>query len=268
MNKIIDFHTHVCYEKCYNDIMHKKNITTAICIPFELPIEKSNKDLVQIAGMTPKPLWCQTMLQFSSFVNEQWYQSISNQSQFIFVPWISILTDISKIKHTTWFQMSQIVKFIPVFDHVESIDIYVTKLSEMIEQLPQHIIMIHTGWGSSPRIWKSLIQNHPHKIFILAHLKEDTDDDNIARQEIMKLPNVYFEISYLSSPKRIEQYVKVFRFGNKLLFGSDWRSNADTCTLNWFINAIKLCPISQSEREKIFYTNAHELLNSIGIHVV
>jgi len=141
--------------------------------------------------------------------------------------------------------------------------ICIFKKDEIIGKLPHHIIMIHTGWDSSPSYYDNIIKHYPKKIFILAHMKEDNDSYNTNHIHILKkYNNVFIETSYLSSPKRITQYVNL-GFENKLLFGSDFRGIDDEVSLKWFVNAIELTSISKEAKEKILLKNAQKLLNSI-----
>lgn len=276
---IIDFHTHVLHS-WFSDLAI--GTERAITIPFEIPKGWTWRDMGVVAGMHSKPKkYLDWLINRLPLLNAEWYQQVQRINAnthnphvpLIFVPWISLTMNVEQIKKEEWFQKSQIVKFIPVFDDVHgttikdqaesSDDSFLLKMHRFVGQLPQKGIMIHTGWGSAPVYYNNLIGNYSDKIFILAHMKEDDDSDNIERQAIMtKYHNVYLEMSYLSSPKRLAQYVKK-GWGDRILYGSDWRSSEDECTLKWTIDAVKLAPISNEDRNRIFYGNAVDLLHKI-----
>jgi len=156
--------------------------------------------------------------------------------------------------------VGNIIKFIPVIDHFRY-NLYYFDLISAISSKPQNIVMIHTGWGSKVDRLGMVIKEFPEKTFVLAHMKEDDDEYNEDRKFMLdKFPNVYVEMSYLSSPKRLAQYVQM-GFEDRILFGSDFRTMADEPTLQWMIDAVNVAQISQEQKEKILYKNAKKLLN-------
>jgi hypothetical protein len=283
-----DFHTHTLSP----DYILPEAIG-AITIPMGAPPGYDWKSLMTISGMTAKPAeytdWLRAEL---PGVNARWYAETQRVNQilieqkddnvpfFYFVPWISLRTNIDAVRDEEWFQNSPIVKFIPVLDdipwmmynettHTSELepgrDSFAIEMHHIIAQLPQPAIMIHTGWGSAPAEYHNLIGNFPEKTFILAHLKEDDDSDNFERQSILnEFDNCFVEMSYLSSPKRITQYIKL-GYEDRILFGSDYRTVDDAPTLRWMLDAVKLAPISDEARRKIRYENARMLLERLGI---
>jgi predicted TIM-barrel fold metal-dependent hydrolase len=90
---------------------------------------------------------------------------------------------------------------------------------------------------------------------------EDGDDTfNDARKSVMKrFDNVYLETSYCTSPKRIAQYVEL-GFGDRMLFGSDFRTMQDESSLEWFELAITVARIGDDAKKAILHDNAARLL--------
>jgi len=129
----------------------------------------------------------------------------------------------------------------------------------MISKIENKIIMIHTGWGSKVSNLLKIIKNNKNKIFVLAHMKEDFDFYNSDRKKALYYENVYLEISYMSTPKRIRQYAEL-GYLDRILFGSDFRTFEDEITLKWYIYGIHSLGLSRSERDKIFYYNAYDLI--------
>lgn len=256
---IIDFHQHCVLSVDHiKDVMKRNNIEKSIQMPLDfggMPWQEA----VKHAGMNlkSKKYITQVLHQLPN-INQKAFNKVKGHDCFEFVPWISILTEIDEVSKFDWFKHSCIIKIIPVFDDVD--ENYVLKLHDLIENLPQHIVMIHTGWQSSPGLYNKLIAHYPDKIFILAHMKEDDDSDNADRIAIIKkYENAYLELSYLSSPKRLKQYVS-YGFEDQILFGSDFRTLGDEISLKWFLNAVTLCNFSEEITRKILYRNAKKLL--------
>ena len=104
-----------------------------------------------------------------------------------------------------------IIKLIPLFDNTTKS--YKAKLIDCVSNLKQKVVMIHTGWGNKSwgsglqsEVFPELLQKFPEKIFICAHMKEDTDLDNYRRLELLnKYSNFFVETSYVPHAKRIWQ---------------------------------------------------------------
>lgn len=256
--RIIDFHWHLVESlKIIQEIMKKFQIERIIGIPLDLG-NLSWSQVMKMVGMKPKSLEFQNaILKRLPEINQKAYNSIKHENTMIFAEWVS------PIAPRNLNSQAMIAKIIPPFDHIS--ENYYSQLLQLISNLNHPIIMIHTGWGSQVEPLNGIIEKFPKKRFVLAHLKEDDDNANFDRIAVMKrFSNVYLEMSYLSSPKRLGQYVKM-GFVDRILFGSDFRTQEDEPTLKWMINAVELADISNQDREKIWYTNADSLLKEWSI---
>jgi hypothetical protein len=232
--------------------MKKYGIERIVTIPLDFG-ELSWSQVMKMVGMKPKPAeFHNAILQRLPEINERAYKIVEKNKSMIFAEWVSPISTSLKTSQAL------IAKIIPPLDHIT--DTYYAQIIQLIANLPHQIIMIHTGWGSRVNPLIEIIEKFPMKKFVLAHLKEDDDTENFDRIAIMKqFSNVYLEMSYLSSPKRLAQYVKM-GFGDRILFGSDFRTLEDEPTLKWMINAVELADISNQDRERIWYSNADSLL--------
>lgn len=277
MYKIIDFHTHIFDKEFQNEFSYKNNIQNVISIPLSFPKGYTWNQLTEISGINFKPYRFVDFLKYDLFnVNKEHYKNTSEENRkydrdfYIFVPWISVLNDINSIKKSIWYNNTDILKFIPVFDnfYVSNsneviIEKYTNKINKNLSQVHQNIIMIHTGWGSSPIYFEDIIKKNSDKQIVLAHMKEDVDKDNTDRLYMLEnYENVYLEMSFISSPKRLKQYINK-GFGNKILFGSDCRSKDDLGTFLWMLDAIERSGIDDIQKNNILYENAKKILLNI-----
>jgi len=261
MRKIIDFHQHLA-EPSYilTNVMVRYGIERSIVMPYELGSSKANQLLHEEMLNKRKSLtYMNTILKRLGDINEDVHDIVDGDSRFVYASWISPHCKKNYVPSSV-----KIVKIIPVLDHVEWS--YFHKLYDLLSNTPQPIVMIHTGWGAmldTDQV-SSLIMllNHfKDKTFVLAHMKEDTDEYNMNRKRLLgKFENVYCETSYGAGPHRIKQYVDL-GFGDRLLFGSDFRFRYHEPTLKWFIHMIELADISESEKDAIFHGNATRLLD-------
>lgn len=133
----------------------------------------------------------------------------------------------------------------------------------MASEIYAEIVMIHTGWKSPVLPWglfSYLESDTPQKSVILAHMKEDTDTMNQARIALLEqYDNIYVETSYCPHPKRIMQYVNK-GFGDRMLFGTDFRTEDDEQTVRYYKHLIREADISENVKKDIFSGNAKTLL--------
>lgn len=264
---IIDFHQHLVLNPLeLKKIMLKNRIVKAITMPFDL-LGFDWKYLVSqnIIGMSPKSTkYVIQLLSQLWNINKKTCQLIKQDLNFVFVPWLSVLNEGQDI----YPQDAKIVKFIPILDDVTHD--YWRNVSAIVKSIEAKIIMFHTGWGamlSDDQIHgvSDFIAELSDKIIILAHMKEDTDEYNKNRVELLeKFDNVYCETSYAAGPHRIKQYIDN-GYENRLLFGSDFRFREHVPFLKWQIQMIELAEINESMKHKIFYENAKQLLKRGGI---
>lgn len=268
--KMIDFHEHMILpvEKQL-EMLDRYKIEKAVVMPMEFG-NFSMRKLLTLVGMNEKPVSYQekVLKKLYSFNNALRVKIKEDTKRFIFAAWISPTVYYEETPPEFYLKFKfedaepiKIVKFIPVFDHVTSN--YYRKMIELLSEIPQTIIMIHTGWGSKVIDLVKVIETFPEKNFVLAHMKEDDDMDNEQRKEVLKKnENVYLETSYAPHSKRIWQYVRA-GFGDKLLFGSDYRLPEDEQTLRCYIKMVEEADISKEDKEYIFYQNAVDLLNTL-----
>lgn len=198
-------------------------------------------------------------------INARTHRRYHEISEITFVPILSPWLSMDALQKEPWFTDARILKIIPIFDHVT--DAYFTeRLPHFLDGCPQSIIMIHTGWGAPILPLEPLIQRYSKKHFVIAYMKEDTDAMNHARIRLLQTySNVSMELSSLSSPKRLHQYVHDYHFADRILFGSDLRTDADAVSFQWFSNAVTLCNFSAEVTAKIFYRNAQQLMQKYHV---
>ncbi|MDR1755333.1 MAG: amidohydrolase family protein [Eubacterium sp.] len=134
------------------------------------------------------------------------------------------------------------------------------KIYERIEnKLP---LLIHTGDSrfrfSSPLKLKTVLRDFPKLIIIAAHFGGWSEWEDAAGA-LADIPNVYVDTSsslYEISFKKAMEYINMYT-PERVLFGTDypmWGADKE-------IEYINNLPLSEQEREKIFYKNAERLLD-------
>lgn len=282
MSKIIDFHQHlVALGKVeeHAKLMDINAVRLSLLIPFPTEIVSIPDALPNIGMKKKSKNYIDAVLKPLNHLNNELIRYVNNfnniepsdpsdgekpKCRFVPVPWIPLgLKELEIPKTPDGFL--PIVKFIPIFDNVKDNRNYWNKMDTSINLTHADIITIHTGWGSPILPLLEIIKNHPDVIFVLMHMKEDFDQDNIDRKTIMKeCDNVYLETSYVPHSKRIYQYVRD-GFGDRLLFGSDYRTSDDLQSLRGFVQVIKESDITHEDMDNILYNNAYHLLKSIGV---
>ena len=262
MRRIIDFHQHlVLAPHQIKTILDEYNIEKAIVMPFDFGSMDWNKAL-KVAGMNAKDeQYIKEVLKKLPQINDNLYKIVEKDSRLMFTPWISTIPKdpLEKLNNKKW----KVAKIIPIFDYVVNEKTYVKQISPIIEQLVDmdKIVMIHSGWGARPSLFAKVFRRFPTGRFVVAHMKEDIDTYNIERKKLLSFAtnNIWIETSYAAGPHRIKQYVDK-GWGNRLLFGSDFRNESYIPTLEWFIQMIELSDISEKSKANIFYDNAKFLL--------
>ncbi|MFH1140161.1 MAG: amidohydrolase family protein, partial [Chloroflexota bacterium] len=121
----------------------------------------------------------------------------------------------------------------------------------------------YMGLNSRPSDFKYVFQDFPRLRFILCHMGAGYFEEAIELAH--KNPNVYFDtagqVSGGSPPQfSDEELVRLIRrFGSeKLMFGSDWSLSSMLESAKRLISL----PLTNREKELIFYRNAHDFLAS------
>jgi hypothetical protein len=259
MRKIIDFHQHFVLEpEVVKGVMDKHGIEKVVMMPLNFGV-MTWEDVINEAGMNKKSKeYKENVLHDLRTVNIALSRKIRDEKRFEFAPWesASMSVELSALS----LEIAMMAAFIPPADDVN--EWYYYNIIARIEKLLQPIILIHTGWGTTIEPMIKVFDEFPDKTFVMKHMKEDDDSMNEIRKYVLKTrKNVYVETSYCPHPKRIEQYVKM-GFGDRILFGSDFRTLEDESTLEHFINLIELARIPDDVKDDIFYNNAAELLDS------
>jgi len=264
MYDIIDFHQHLVLPLDEHiKIMDRNGIKKAIVMPFDLGGMKFEEIIKEIYSDNKSETYCENILDRLPLINENMFEKVRYNERLVFIPWISPMVE--KTFDILKNNQISIIKLIPLFDNTTKS--YKAKLIDCVSKLKQKVVMIHTGWGNKSwgsglqsDIFPDLLHQFPDKTFICAHMKEDTDLDNYRRLELLnKYSNFFVETSYTPHAKRIWQYVKK-GFGDRLLFGSDFRTLEDEQSLRGFIKVIQESDISDNEKKNIFYNNALKLL--------
>jgi len=142
-------------------------------------------------------------------------------------------------------------------------------------------ILFHTGPSidrldkeiADPRNIVTIAKNFPGCNFILAHAGFKLHDPDI--QALLKIPNVYFDISgfqSLEEEKRGPAIERIFdeRFVDKILFGSDWPlfhnfSSTILKDIDYIKNIYENSPYASANNgealNKIFYETAAKILS-------
>jgi hypothetical protein len=267
--KKIDFHQHAILSPVEMEkIMDKHDIEKSVVIPLDFGElgAKGWNGILSNAGMKPKStIYENEVLMKLASVNRATHEKFKGNGRFVFAPWESACVDFPSSGLDPSRDGVKVVKFIPVLDDVW-IAYYKQMQKKLETEIKQPIVMIHTGWGSRIEPLVPVIESFPDRTFVLAHMIEDGDDSfNTARQDVMnKFDNVYLETSYCSSPKRISQYVEK-GYGDRMLFGSDFRTMQDESSLEWFEMAVMLARIDDVAKENILYNNANQLLHRFNI---
>jgi len=187
--------------------MDRNGIKKAIVMPFDFGGMKFEEIVKEIYSNNKSETYCENILEMLPIINENMFEKVRFNERFIFVPWISPMVE----KTFDILKNAQInlIKLIPLFDNTTKS--YRTKLFDCVSMLRQKVIMIHTGWGNKSwgsglqsDVFPDLLLHFPDKIFICAHMKEDTDLDNYRRLELLnKYHNFFVETSYVPHAKRI-----------------------------------------------------------------
>lgn len=265
MMTILDFHWHLLLEPDkIKKIMEKNDIVKIIGMPLNFGHMSLDK-VIELSSVKEKPKkYIQLFLEKIDDINGECYDIYSKYDWIEFVPILTVNPSYDvfhNILESDWFNDSQIIKFIPIFDNMTSD--YYKKLEKMIDVYEKKVVMIHTGWGSEIHPLNHIIERFKDTKFVLSHMKEDDDKMNRDRIQALKtFDNVYVEMSYISSPKRLVQYVNM-GYEDRILFGSDFRTESDEVSLNWFLNAVKLCGFDKKIETKILYQNARKLFSDL-----
>lgn len=268
--KVIDFHQHLSSKISVPDLGHildEVGVERSVVMPYSFGGLYTWEILLEVVGMNEKPeKYVSAVVKRLPAINQTTHQSIKHEKRFVFVPWISVINKGSDVVPAT----SPIVKVIPIFDQVPSLREYYTDMAAVLSTVQAQVVMIHSGWGAlldneQYPLVRKLIAGLPEKRVVICHMKEDTDAYNFNRIKLLKeFENVYIETSYCPSPHRIQQYVEL-GFGDRMLFGSDFRTRIHVQTLRWFIAMITLCEIREASKRAILYGNAKKLLDGVGL---
>jgi predicted TIM-barrel fold metal-dependent hydrolase len=264
--KKIDFHQHAILSPVEMEkVMDKHDIEKSVVIPLDFGDlgARGWDEILSHAGMKPKSrTYKNEVLRKLASVNRSVHEKFKGNNRFVFAPWESACLEFPSSGLDPIKDGVKVVKFIPVFDDA-GVAYYKQMQAKLEREIKQPIVMIHTGWGSRIEPLVPVMEAFPGRTFVLAHMAEDGDDTfNVARQGVMdKFDNVYLETSYCSSPKRIAQYVEK-GYGDRMLFGSDFRAMQDESSLEWFEAAVMLARIDGESKENILYNNARWLLET------
>ena len=132
------------------------------------------------------------------------------------------------------------------------------------------IALFHGGWDPfgnenikcTPERMAKAIEKFPQLTFVVAHLGGIFVWDDVEKYLAGRFENLYLDVSVIASFNISDsQLMRIIeKHGiDKILFGSDcpWDNPANE------IEMINRLPISDTDKEKIFYKNAHRLLNII-----
>jgi predicted TIM-barrel fold metal-dependent hydrolase len=261
-SNIIDFHQHlVLPPQEHIEIMDRNGIDKAVVMPL-FPSDVKWKEALQQVGINEKSEWYREKVLMGLYEeNKKFLETVREYPNLIPAPWITPYDEKRLVKMVNSHDVD-IVKFIPVFDCISDYN-YLNKIYEMVSKIDARIVMIHTGWGSPVLPWGTFLAGRIDKTVVLAHMKEDTDAYNQERLMVLeRYKNIYAETSYCPHPKRIMQYVKK-GFGDRLLFGTDFRTEDDEQTVRYYKHLIKETDISENEKRNIFSVNAKKLMEEM-----
>ncbi len=128
------------------------------------------------------------------------------------------------------------------------------------------IAVFHGGWDpysediirATPQSFAAVAEIFPKLRIVAAHLGGMKLWDDIERYTAGKYENLWFDVSVISRYIGDEQLFRIIRMqgADRVLFGSDcpWDEPANEIAM------INRLPLTENEREMIFYRNAEELM--------
>lgn len=262
---IIDFHTHAFTDsvagKAISSLSETSGIAPLTDGTVKNLIEFMSKEGVEKSVILPvatKPSQQITINNWASSVSDE--HIISFGTLFPFSD--NILEEAERIKslglHGVKFHC-EYQKFFPDDPHMYPV---YQKLAEL--GLP---VIFHGGWDpvstdiiyATPEHFAKAISDNPKLTFIIAHLGGMKMWEDVEKHLAGKFDNLYLDTSCLSRYIAPETLYNIIRLHtpDKILFGSDspWDKPSDITVM------INNLPLSDSEKEKIFYLNAKKLLN-------
>ena len=127
-------------------------------------------------------------------------------------------------------------------------------------------VIFHGGWDplspdfirGTPQCFANAAKAVPELTFIIAHLGGMNLWDDVEKFLAGKFPNVYLDTAVIAGHISDEQLLRIIRThgSDKILFGSDipWDNPCNEIAM------LEGLPLSQEEKELIFYRNAEKLL--------
>lgn len=128
------------------------------------------------------------------------------------------------------------------------------------------IAVFHGGWDpysedvvrATPRSFAVIAEKFPSLRIVAAHLGGMSMWDDVERYTAGKFDNLWFDVGVISRYIEDEQLLRIIRIhgADKILFGSDcpWDDPAGEIAM------IDRLPLTDNEKELIFYKNAESLL--------
>lgn len=161
------------------------------------------------------------------------------------------------------------VKFHSEFQHFYPDE---KKMFPIYEKIAQEglFAVFHGGWDpvsgkeirAAPERFAAAVERFPELTFIIAHLGGMRLWDDVEKYIAGKFSSVYLDVSVIAGHISQEQLLRIIKMhgADKILFGSDcpWTNPAAE------IEMIDSLPLSDHDKELIFFRNAEKLLGITG----